>query len=361
MRRETRFRTRIALVAVAAVSSAAVAGCGGSAVGDSGGSSGAADGETQVVRIGTQKVTADAGMFIADRLGYFEDEGIDVEYVQLKDAPTITNLLATGGLEVAGASLAPGIFTSVSQGLGLKLVGDRQSMSPGVSSTRLAVTPAFDKGNIGDTLQALKGKRVAVHSLLSIQLFMLDNLAKQHGMSLADFELVPITSPDQPAAFAGGSIDAAVMLEPYYTDSIEKGLAAPASDMTEGVDPAGETLTGLIYGKEFAKDAALGEAFMVAYMKGVRTYNDAMFHGQDTEEIQKIIAEESDTPLELIQKTSPSGLDPNQNLDPAYIAELQDFYLQQGSLKEEADIDELIDTSFAEKARAELGEYKAPA
>ncbi|MQA08933.1 MAG: hypothetical protein GEU98_10385 [Pseudonocardiaceae bacterium] len=343
-----------ALAAVAAC--ALLAGCG--AAGSS--SSGTTENGLAVVRIGSEKVTSDAGIFLADHLGYFSDAGIKVEYERLKDAPAITNALATGNLEVAGASLAPGVFSAAQRDIDLRVVGDKQSIRPGVSATRFAVKPEFDRGDIGETLKALRGKRVAVHSKLSIQMFMLSNLLRQHGMSLRDFQITPVVSPDQVSAFRGGSIDAAVMLEPYYTQGVETGIVKPVSDLTEGTPPDGEILTGLLYGKRLLEDKKLGVAFMKAYIRGVRAYNDAIFHGKNRDQVVETIAKEADMPADLIKKTSPVGLDPDQRLDPAYIDRLQRFYIKQGELDAPVGVHNLVDSSFAETAVKQLGKYRAP-
>ncbi|MBX6354840.1 MAG: ABC transporter substrate-binding protein [Micromonosporaceae bacterium] len=342
---------------VAVATCALVASCGH---GDDNGSSSGNGKDLATVRIGSEKVTSDAGIFIADKLGYFKEVGIKVEYVRLKDAPTITNALATGRLEVAGASLAPGVFASGNQNIGLKIVGDKQSIRPGVSATRFAVKPEYDRGDIKQTLNALRGKKIAVHSKLSIQVFMLNNLLQHNGMSMSDFQVVPVQAPDQVAAFKGGSIDAAVMLEPYLTQGIREGVVKLASDMTETAPPEGEVLTGLIYGKTMLENRELGNNFMLAYMRGVRAYNDAMFYGKNKDQVVSIIAKEADKPEDLIRNTFPAGLDPEQRLDPAYLGRLQDFYVAQKVLDKPTDINSLIDTSFAENAVKKLGKYQPP-
>lgn len=324
-----------------------------------GGSSTTKSNGLTVIRIGSEKATSDAGIFMADHLGYFKEVGLKVQYVRLANAPAITNALATGDLEVAGASLAPGVFSSLNSGLDIRLVGDKQSIRPGVSATRFAVKPQYDRGNIKATLQALRGKRIAVHSKLSIQVFMLNNLLARNGMSLADFKIVPVLSPDQISAFKGGSIDAAVMLEPYLTQGIRLGLVKPASDMTEGTPQSGEVLTGLLYGKKLIEDKKLGDDFMLAYMRGVRAYNDAVFGGKDRDKAFDIIAKETNKPLDLVKNTFPCGLEPDQQLDVAYLKRLQDFYVGQHLLNRSADVSKLVDTTYADHARAKLGPYKA--
>jgi len=324
-----------------------------------GGSSKDSDGLT-VVRVGTEKVTSDAGIFLADKLGYFKAAGLKVRYVRLANAPAITNALATGDLEVAGASLAPGIFSSLNSRLDIKLVGDKQSIRPGVSATRLAAKPQFARADVKQTLEALRGKKIAVHSKLSIQVFMLNNLLTKYGMSMNDFTITPVASPDQVSAFKGGSIDAAVMLEPYLTQGTELGLVKPVSDLTEGTPQTGEVLTGLLYGKEFVEKRKLGDAFMLAYMRGVRAYNDAMFGDKGKAKAIQIIAGEANAPVSLVEKSHPSGLDPEQRLDVAYLKRLQAFYVSQHLLPKPVDVAKLVDTSFADHARAQLGPYPVP-
>ncbi|MFI6344191.1 ABC transporter substrate-binding protein [Streptomyces sp. NPDC050560] len=359
---------------------AVLAACGNSAT-RSAGSGGKDANGLSVVKIGSEKVTSDAGIFLADQIGYFKKAGIKVEYQRLSDAPTITNALATGHLDVAGASLAPGVFTAANQHLDIKIVGDKQSIRPGVSATRFAVRPQYSRGGIGQTLKALRGKKIAVHSKLSVQLYMLSNLLHRYGMKLDDFDIVPVASPDQVGALKSGSVDAAVMLEPFYTQGVEAGIVKPASDLTEGTPRSGQVLTGLLYGKRFIDDHKLGNAFMTAYMQGVRTYNDAMFHGGDTaqaedtaqaknttaagpaeskDKVVGIIAKQADVPVDLVRKTKPSGLDPDQRLDTAYLDRLQHFYVSQHVLDKTTNVRDLADTSFADAARKKLGVYRAP-
>lgn len=313
-----------------------------------------------VVRVGTEKVTSDGGIFLADKLGYFKAAGLKIKYVRLANAPAITNALATGDLDVAGASLAPGVFSSLNSRLDIKLVGDKQSIRPGVSATRLEAKPQYVKGSVKQTLQALRGKKIAVHSNLSIQVFMLNNLLKKYGMTLDDFDVTPVASPDQVSAFKGGSIDAAVMLEPYLTQGAGLGLVKEVSDLTEGTPKSGEVLTGLLYGKDFVEKPKLGDAFMLAYMRGVRAYNDAIFGGKNEKQAVRIIAGEANVPVGLVEKSHPSGLDPEQRLDVPYLKRLQSFYVARHLLPRPVDVSKLVDTSFADHARKQLGPYTEP-
>jgi NitT/TauT family transport system substrate-binding protein len=336
-----------------------VAACGGNG-------SASESGGLKLVRIGSQKITADAGLFLADRLGYFKQEGIRVTFNRLDDASAITNALATGRLEVAGATVTPGTFQATAQGLGIKIVGDKNFMAPprgdlpAMSGTRLGVLPQYDKGNLKATLEALRGKKLAIHSDLSIQIVYLSMLLHKYGMSLDDFDITPVLSPDQPAALKNGAIQAAVMLEPYFSQSVERGIVKPVSDMTEELPAQGVSTTAVLYGKQFLQDKETAQGFMNAYMRGVRKYNDAMFYGKDKAHVIKIIAEETGLPADEIANTYPPGLDPNQQINLDWIQTCEDFYLKQGTLDVRVDPADMVDTSFRDQAIKKLGEYEPP-
>src|SRR5690606_4793100 len=176
-----------------------------------------------------------------------------------------------------------GTFQAAAQKLGIKIVGDKNFMAPpreglpAMSGTRLGVLPQFDKGDLKGTLEALRGKKLAIHSDLSIQKVYLSMLLEKYGFKLDDFEITPVLSPNQIAALKNGAIDAAVMQEPYFSQAVRQGIVKEASDMTEELPAKGVSTTALLYGKEFLKDTAAAQGFMIAYMKGVRVYNDAMF------------------------------------------------------------------------------------
>jgi NitT/TauT family transport system substrate-binding protein len=101
----------------------------------------------------------------------------------------------------------------------------------------------------------------------------------------------------------------------------------------------------------------MGEAFMVAYMKGVRVYNDAFVKNIDKEKVIAILAKHAGVPAETVRDSNPAGLDPNQEIDPQSFNEIQAFFVEQGIMQAAIPLGDLIDTSFAKAAIAKLGRY----
>jgi len=337
------------------------------ACGSDDGASGSGDsGELKTVRFGGQKVAADAGLFIADSMGFFKEQGIKFEYTRLNDASAITNSLATGHLEAGGATITPGTYQAVAKGLGLKIVGDKNFQAPAdgsrpsISATRLAVLPKYDKGDIKSTLEALKGKKIAIHSKLSIQIVYLTMMLEKYGFKASDFQITPVLSPDQTAALKNGAIDAAAMQEPYFTQAVNAGIVKEASDLNDALPQGGASMTALIFGKDFLKDKDTAQKFMNAYLKGVRVYNDAMFYGKDKDKVVKIIAQGTGTPEASIADSNPAGLDPDQKISLEWLQTCEDFYTKSGDLKVKVNVADMVDTSFRDQAVKELGQYEPP-
>src|SRR5690554_2279744 len=103
-----RAKRRIAAIASAVLLTALVAGCAQqSEPGDD-------STELTTVRVGWAPAAGVANLFVADELGYFEDEGIDVEFERFQTPPAITSALAGGQVDV-GIATAGGLIAAVTQ------------------------------------------------------------------------------------------------------------------------------------------------------------------------------------------------------------------------------------------------------
>ena len=89
---------------------------------------GFAHAQTATVRVALVQAVSDAPFFIADKKGYFAQEGIRVTFSVLREmiAP-----LGTGQLDVGGTSTSAGLFNAVERGINIKIVADKGSTPPG--------------------------------------------------------------------------------------------------------------------------------------------------------------------------------------------------------------------------------------
>ena len=128
--------------------------------------------------------------------------------------------------------------------------------------------------------------------------------------------------------------------------------------MTAPASPGLVSLPSEPDGEKFAKNRKDADAFMRGYMRGVRAYNDAFRKGLNKDKVIQIIAEQTKNSVDVIARSFPPGLDPNQKVTLAAFEAYQNFYAEQGLVRKPIDVKLLLDPSFAEAAVKALGEYK---
>jgi NitT/TauT family transport system substrate-binding protein len=300
----------------------------------------------------------DAPLYLAEEYGLFAKAGLKVEMQRMTSAPNLMTAVATSQLDAAGISTTPGLYASVAQNLNMRIVGDKQSLRPGFSATQLVIRADLDQGSEAANVKALKGKNVAVSAKASTVYMLLQKLLKKHGMTLADIRVVELAYPNMLPAFASKAIDAAINLEPFLSQSLQSGTAKVVSDLTEFVPTEGGTIVLIVYSETFAQKTATANAFMKAYMQGVRIYNDAFVKGQDKDKVIEIVARYAKIDPKIVSEGFPAGLDPNQRVSVPFLTELQTFFVEQNLLRTPTEVSKIIDMSFADAAVKELGPYK---
>jgi len=313
------------------------------------------------VRFGSVGGLTDAGLYLAEDQGFFAKAGLSVKMLRMPSAPALLTALATGQLDVAGISVTPGLFSAITQGVQIRIVGDKQSVRPGFSATRLVVRTGFPAGIEAQQVAALKGKPVAISSKAASVAMVLRNYLAGFGMNLADVHVVELPYPSMVPALGSGAVEAAIVLEPFLSQAIQMGIAQPLNDLAAasgGTATEGSTSVPLVYSEVFARDRSTAQGFMDAYLQGVRLYNDAFLRGIDKDKIIGILASRAKLDEAIIRNGFPAGLDPNGRVSMPFLEQCQDFFIQQHYLQAPIDLKQLVDPSFAAASVTRLGEYQ---
>jgi NitT/TauT family transport system substrate-binding protein len=201
----------VRLVAILALLVSALAlvagGCGGGEEEEGGGQPAAPqEAEAKPIRIGFSTWVGYIPIVIASKEGFFEEQGVKVEYTVIEDPVQRFNALKTGELDAVATTvdtfartLARGIDSVQVLGLDASTGGD-------------GIVASKDTKTVKD----LKGEKVGV-SEGSVSQFFLAYVLRQNGMSLDDVQQVDMTSADAGAAFAAGRIPVAVTWEPWLS------------------------------------------------------------------------------------------------------------------------------------------------
>ncbi|MBI2953671.1 MAG: ABC transporter substrate-binding protein [Chloroflexi bacterium] len=305
---------------------------------------------------------SDAGYFIGDEKGYFKEQNIDLTVVGATQAPQMIQLLATGEVEIAGLSATPGLFNAVQRGIPMKIVADKASVPPGMGYIWLVVRKdLWDSGAIRK-VEDLKGKNVAVPAgkAGAANHPELDIVMNTVGLTWKDVNIVDLGFADMNAAFAGKSVDAGFVMEPFLTMGIDQGLHVRWKG-TDEIYPNHQVAV-LIYSGKFAQERAdVGKRFLLAYIKAYRDYNDA-FVKKDPKAREEVISimmkRTSLKQRDLYDKVVFSGLNPDAYVNAESIAQDQDWYAANGFLSQKVDLKDLIDNQFADYVVQTLGKYK---
>ena len=246
-------RRRFALV-LAALLAAALAACGGH------GSPGRP--ETSTVTVGVPPVVDAAPLYLAERRGYFRQEGLTVRFQQFQDGEAIIPAMVAGSVQVSFSTYVS-LFLAKSGGVDLTVIADGDSARPGFGG--VYAMPGSPVRAPAD----LAGRKVAVDTLNDVADLSVTAVLRAAGVAASQLHLVQVPLPEMAATLQRGQVDAAWLVEPYAS-AVRGALHArrvvdPFSGPTDGL-PVGGYAVDRRFADQYPRTVA---AFVRALRKGV--------------------------------------------------------------------------------------------
>lgn len=187
------------------------AGCGGS---DSSGPSGSGP-EKKTLTVAALPLVDDAGLYIAQKRGLFEAEGIKVRIKPVQQSIQALPALAKGDVDVIAAANYVTFLQAQDKGtLKLRVLAGAAAVTSHMMD--VVVLPDSPIRTAGD----LAGKRVAVNILTNIQSLTLDAILKSGGAGAPGYVAIPF--PQMAATLQKKQVDAVHIVEPFLTDAKRK-------------------------------------------------------------------------------------------------------------------------------------------
>jgi len=316
------------------------------------------------VRVASSGIASDIGFFLAQKKGYFRDEGLTVELTQMANAPQMIGPLGRGQLDVGAGTVAASLYNAVAQGIAIRAVADKGSMRKGYGFSGLLVRKDLVERGRYKSYADLKGLKLAVGTFGSANASAMNEALKKGGLKWSDAaSIVALQFPQHIVAYGNKAIDASMTNEPTATTVVQHGLAVRVAGNDE-IYPAQQTAV-VLYSEIFARDKPqVALKFMRAYVRAVRDYNDALKDGHITgpnaEEVIATLTEYTFIKEAVIHRSiTPAAIDPDGRMnmeglrnDLAFFKELK--LLQDPNIT----VERIIDMSFVEQAVQELGPYK---
>ncbi len=314
------------------------------------------------VSIGFLGTSSDIPLLVADKLGYFTDAGITAKFITFDGATRMVAPLGTEQLDVGGGSPSVGLYNAISSNIDLRMVADKASVPPGYGFGPLMVRKDLVTSGRYKSPRDLKGMKVAESTQGSMLAPALARLLATVGLGYNDVEHVYLAFPQQIAAFSNGAIDASLLAEPSATLAEHQGLAVRVLSNDKWYPYQQQSV--LMYGSSFLrKRRDLASAFMLAYIRGIRYFNDALvgghIRGRTAPEILDILV--ASTPIKdktIYQQMVSNAVDPNGRMNIVSLADDLEFFKKQGLVTDPTmTVARAVDTSFVDAAVRKLPPY----
>jgi NitT/TauT family transport system substrate-binding protein len=315
----------------------------------------------QEIAVGTIGASSDSPFFIADKRGYFKEEGLAVKFIRFDSAAKAMAPLGTGELLVASGATSAALYNAVKRGVGLRIVADKAKNPPGYGFEAIMLRKDLhDEGKI-KTVADLKGRKIAVSAAGNSEDFLVDYAMRKAGMTIKDVDPVYLGFPQHVAAFTNKGIDASLTVEPSIS-SIEKVGQAVRFLGVDQFYPNFETAV-VFYSEKFIKERPEdAKKFMRAFLRGARDYNDALEKDRLTApaaaDVIPILTEYSFIKNPDVYRAMRSHyVDPNGELNVASLKDAWQFFKNSGQVDGSVTVDQVVDLSFAKWAAQSLGPY----
>ncbi|AWB07131.1 aliphatic sulfonate ABC transporter substrate-binding protein (plasmid) [Azospirillum humicireducens] len=187
----------------------------------------ATTGESRPLRIGWVFAMANAPALVADRKGFYAEEGLTVEAKPFGDGPVIQQALAAGELDVAYIG-APPVYQWAARGLDSRILA---KVNYGQAAV-IANNPAIAK------LSDLRGRKVAGVARGSGMDVLLRGIVLKETADLdpdRDLSVVSMPVGNMNAALDSGTVDAAFTWEPFISQQVLRGAAHVLFDVNQAL------------------------------------------------------------------------------------------------------------------------------
>jgi NitT/TauT family transport system substrate-binding protein len=304
----------------------ATAACGS---GDGAGAGGEAEGPTKV-KVGAIPIVDVAPLYLGKEKGFFAEQNIEVEVVNTTGGAAAVPGVVSGEFDFAFGNVVS-LIVAHSQNLPLKAIAEGNS-STGQQGKDFSgiVVP---KDSPIRTAADLAGKTVAVNNLKNVGDTTVRASIRKAGGDPSNVKFVELPFPDMPAAVANKRVDAAWIVEPFFSVSQDQGARVIASNMVD----AAPNMTVAAYfttEKNIKQKADLVKRFTAAIEKSLQ------YAQEHPDEVRKVLLTYTKIEPAVAEKIVLPAWPTEINRES--VQTLADLMLTDGLIKQKVDVAELL-------------------
>jgi NitT/TauT family transport system substrate-binding protein len=316
---------RSAAAAAALLAAVTLAACGGDESDDASQPAEPGKPEKAAIKVGVLPLADLAPFYIAVEDGLFEAEGLEVTPEQAPAGAALIAQIVAGDIDIAFSNHVS-VLQAAEKGLPLRILRENNRAGP------QGIYAMADSGIEGPG--DMEGKRIAVNTLGNIQELTARAVLESRGVDPASLKFLELPPPEMQDALEQGNVDAAWLVEPFLTQAEQTGdvtrVVGAFEGPTQNLPVAGWAATA----EWVEQNPNTAAAF-------VRAMDAAMRKAADSpREMARVIPGYTEIAPALARRLSEPGLAERSDLDD--LTTLQDLMLEQGSLKEEVDLNEVV-------------------
>ncbi len=280
--------------------------------------------ELEKISVGYVPVADFAPAFIAKDSGYFEKHGLDVTMTKIALASTVPGALVSGSLDI-GMGTPPMLLVTSESGLDFAAIASVSRLVKENPFVSLIARPAANIKVAAD----LKGKKLGVPGFnssmdISFRKWLMDRDVAPSGVNF-----VEAVFPQMHDLLANGTLDAAIVLEPFRTLIIRDGTGVNVRDFFSDLSPDALAAIWMAKSDWIAAHRSAVEGFRAGLADGIA-------------ELQKNPAEFQTIQLKWLGFASPSEPSFSLKIDKEDLAFFADISKQVGLIHQTPQYDKLI-------------------
>ncbi len=311
--------------------------------------------EAEKIKVGLLSLTSHAPSIIAEKRGYFDAEGLDVEFVTFQAAQPMAVAIASGDVDFGVTAITGGLISLADKGAVKVIGGALQESAEVPGQVLLASKTAFDAGLTSPG--ELAGKRFGVTTAGSSFHYMAHKAADAAGVARDELVIVPLNAvPAVIAALKSGQIDAWAIVPNIAGGLVKSGAAVEIGRIGDYIE--NYQVTTIFTSSDIAQNRPeTAKHFIAAFARGAEDYNKALVLKEtdeaDIAEITAMVHEYvySDRPYADADPAIRAGamlISPGARLNMGSVSDQLDWFKSEGLVPEGVTIDTLVDTSFVE-------------
>lgn len=309
--------------------------------------------ENAKIVIGSVPSPTAIGTYIAIDKGYFKAVGIDVDLEPAQSAGAVMPMLAANRIQVIEGGMAASYWNALGQGLPVTMAMER-----GTSPLNHTLLVRADLSAKIKTIADLKGHSFAEVSPDGIQQYEAGKAIAPAGLTMKDLDIRTVAYPDLVVAFQNGAVDAGMSIPPFSDAVLDRKLGFALVDIDKAVKPYPMANVVYMINTDWAKaDPKIAHNVFVALARGARDYCQAYHGGPDRDYVVNLMVQKKIGTREMLDNRPWAARDPNGRINQASILDIQDWFYNDGLIKQKFPIDRLIDPSYADEAAKELGPF----